>query len=80
MQFYVSGGHIEIRKALTLSMVKPRENVEILLTNYELFINGNIHYITNSFCNKVADIRINHTLRHFRENVCYHGKAMSMCV
>jgi hypothetical protein len=36
------------------SFEKPRENAaEAILKTYELFIYGDNHYITNSFCKKV---------------------------
>jgi len=39
---------------LTLSLAKPRQNAaEAILKTYELFIYGDIQYITNSFCKNV---------------------------
>ena len=44
----------EMRKRLlTLSLAKPRQNIEAILKSYKLIIYGDIHYITNSFCKTV---------------------------
>ena len=37
---------------LILSLAKPEQNITATLKNYERFIYGDIHYITNSLCNK----------------------------
>jgi hypothetical protein len=38
----------------TLPLAKLRHNARAILKNYEMFIYGDIHYITNSFCKKCA--------------------------
>jgi hypothetical protein len=47
----------EMRKCLlTLSLAKPRLDVEEILKSYGLFIYGDIHYITTSFCKNALKI------------------------
>jgi hypothetical protein len=38
---------------VALSLAKPRQNAEEILKTYELFIYGDIHYITKWFCKNV---------------------------
>ena len=46
-----------IRKTLsTISLEKPRQKDETSLKTYELFINGDFMYITNSLCKNVVKI------------------------
>jgi hypothetical protein len=43
-----------MRKCLvTLSLEKPGENAEEILTTCELFICGDIHYVSQSLCKDV---------------------------
>jgi hypothetical protein len=35
---------------LTCSLVKPREKFEAVLKTYDMFIYGDMHYITNVLC------------------------------
>jgi len=44
-----------IKRLLTLNVAKPRQNAETFLNSYELFIYGNILYVTNSFCKNVLN-------------------------
>lgn len=46
-----------IRKPLlTNSLEKPRQKSEINLKTYEMFINGDLMYISNSLCKNVLKI------------------------
>ena len=46
-----------MRRVLTLSLAKPEYNAEEILVNLEYFIiNGDFHYVTNSFCRNVLKI------------------------
>jgi hypothetical protein len=43
----------EMRKyILTLLLAKPKKSAEAILKTYELFIYGNVQYITSPFCKK----------------------------
>jgi len=48
------GDNLNEKNLLTLSQAKPKQNVEGTLETYELFIYGDIHYITNSFCKNIV--------------------------
>jgi len=47
----------EIRKCLlNTSLAQPRQNIEAILKTYKLFIYGDIHYITKTFCKNMVKI------------------------
>jgi hypothetical protein len=47
-----------VRKHLpTLSMAKPRHNAETVLKNFEMFIYGDVLYLTDSVCKNVPEIK-----------------------
>jgi len=41
---------------VTFSLTKPRENVEVVLKNSNLFNYGEVHYIANSMYSNVTKI------------------------
>jgi hypothetical protein len=43
---------------VTLSVAKPKYSARTILKAYELFIDGDIHYITKSFFKKCAKLAI----------------------
>jgi hypothetical protein len=54
MQCCAASGDIEMINGFSTSyLAKPRYNTEAVLKTYELFIYGDIHYSTNSFCKNV---------------------------
>jgi hypothetical protein len=65
----------EMRKPLlALSLAKPRYNVEAALKN-ELFIYGDVHYISNSFCKNVLKIATAYVVIAFFKicSYCYYS-------
>jgi hypothetical protein len=44
------------KRLLALPLAKPESNTEEILEIYELFMYGNIQYITNSLCKTVPKV------------------------
>jgi len=44
------------KPTLTISLAKPRQNAKAVFKPYELFVYGDIHYITHTFCENVLKI------------------------
>jgi hypothetical protein len=46
----------KIKHLLTFFMAKPRENSEVMLKQYELRIDGDMHTVINSFFKNLLNI------------------------
>ena len=42
---------------VNLPLAQPRQNAQVSLKTYEIFIYGDVHYVTNSNCKKVPTQR-----------------------